>query len=46
MRGSTNIEMLRGALHEAEDELRALGDMLVNEEWGPQERTWAAANRH
>lgn len=33
MQGSTDIEMLRGALQEAEDELCALGDTLVNEGW-------------
>ncbi|WP_146126626.1 hypothetical protein [Burkholderia contaminans] len=33
MQGSTDIGMLRGALQEAEDELCALGDTLVNEGW-------------
>ncbi|WP_321966997.1 hypothetical protein [Burkholderia cepacia] len=33
MQGSTDIEMLRGALQEAEDELCALSDTLVNEGW-------------
>ncbi|BFG80789.1 hypothetical protein PTKU46_88230 [Paraburkholderia terrae] len=33
MTGSSDIEVLRAALKEAEDELCSLGDTLVNEGW-------------
>ncbi|WP_334001488.1 hypothetical protein [Burkholderia gladioli] len=33
MSGTTNVEVLRDALAEAENELCSLGDMLVNDGW-------------